>query len=152
MLGWRNADHSHARYIRALGNAGGSSYTLFSLYYMYCLRHFRPTHLFAEGASVKLSAFVTWPVVLPAGLNKQQTDGGSMAMIIAPPVAGYLVASRRRCGASGQALASHPGGHGACTETTSAWIRTVCLRLSEYHTATGRYPVASQAASTDCHR
>ena len=152
MLGWRNADHSHAKYILALGSAGGSSYTLFSLYYMYCLRHFRPTHLFAEGASVKLSAFVTWPVVLPAGLKKQQTDGGSMAMITAPPVAGNLVASRRRCGSSGQARASLPGGHGVCTETTSAWIRTVCLRLSEYHTAIGRYPVASQAASTHCHR
>jgi hypothetical protein len=40
------------------------SYTWCILYYKYCLRHFRTTHSFAEGASVKLSPLVTGPLVV----------------------------------------------------------------------------------------
>ena len=40
------------------------SFTWCILYYKYCLRHFRRTHSFAEGASVKLSHLVTGPLVV----------------------------------------------------------------------------------------
>ena len=42
----------HARF----GNARALSYTAYSLYNMYCLRHTRPTHLYGKGASAMLSA------------------------------------------------------------------------------------------------
>ena len=38
------------------GNARALSYTAYSSYNRYCLRHTRPTHLFGERASAKLSA------------------------------------------------------------------------------------------------
>ena len=42
----------HARF----GNARALSYTAYTLYNMYCLRHTRPTHLYGKGASAMLSA------------------------------------------------------------------------------------------------
>ena len=53
------------------------SYTLCILYYKYCLRHFRTTHSFAEGASVKLSPLVTGPLVVSERL-KQITNKNIM--------------------------------------------------------------------------
>lgn len=64
MLGWRKADHSQARYIRVLETAWKCHIRGGFLYYKYCLRHFRTTHSFAEGASVKLSHLVTGPLVV----------------------------------------------------------------------------------------
>ena len=133
-----------------IGDGRGLSYTLYRLYYMYCLRHFRPTHLLKRvpPSSVSLCD-LTFSVTRRIG--KQRTNCGPMALSIAPSVPGFLLACRnRRCGSKVQEPASPTGCHGACSETCSTWVRTGRLRVSEHHTAAGRQSVGSQVASLDC--
>ena len=135
-----------------IGDGRGLSYTLYRLYYMYCLRHFRPTHLLKKvpPSSVSLCD-LTFSVTRRIG--KQRTNCGPMALSIAPPVPGFLLACHnRRCGSRVQEPASPTGCHGACSETCSTRARTGRLRVSEHHTAAGRQSVGSQDASVDYRR
>ena len=96
-----------------IGDGRGLSYTLYRLYYMYCLRHFRPTHLLKKvpPSSVSLCD-LTFSVTRRIG--KQRTNCGPMALSIAPPVPGFLLACRnRRCGSKVQEPASPTGCHGS---------------------------------------
>ena len=135
-----------------IGDGRGPTYTLYRLYNMYCLRHFRPTHLLKKvpPSSVSLCDLT---FSFTRRIGKQRTICGPMALSIASPVPGFLLACRnRRCGSKVQEPASPAGCHGACSKTCSTRARTGRLRVSEHHTEAGRQSVGSQHAPVDYRR
>ena len=131
------------------GNVRALSHTLYRLYYMYCLRHFRPTRLLREEPSAKLSAFETGPEECPASVNKStcrntvRTDGNES---IAPPPRGGPCGLPQVLHLNFVCAFFPSAWHGTCPEAVSPGHGAVCIHISVHQTEAGWYLVASQAA------